>query len=312
VGADATSEQLEQLFAEWFAGTSPDDEVVPGITMTAYRQLLTPAPPPRGRLWCADVVYGTAGQGGRDLMLDMYSGKPGERSPGIVFIHGGGWQGGHRYELVRQAVEMAGSGYVTATIDYRLSGEAHWPAALEDAKCAVRWLREHADEIGVDPRRIAVAGSSAGGHLAALAALTPGRFEGAGGWPGVSSEVQAAVLFAPALDLRTAAVSDSLRPLVDAFLGNHVDVATEASPISHVTRACPPVLTRVGDQDELTPVSPCKDFHRLLDDVGVPNRLEILPAGAHAVGIYDHGGCVRAMASFLAEHVGPLGSSPAS
>jgi acetyl esterase/lipase len=305
-GRRATFEQLEQLFADWFAGISPNEEVAPGITVRAYQHLLTPAPAPRGRRWCPDVVYGKAGRDGRDLVADLYSGVPGERSPGIVFIHGGGWRGGHRYMLIRQAAEMAANGYVTATIDYRLSGEAPWPAALEDAKCAVRWMRKHADEVGVDPAQIVVVGGSAGGHLAALVALTSGLLEGAGGWADVSSEVNAAVLYEPVLDLREAAVSDALRPLVEAFLNDYDDLASDASPITRVTADCPPVLTRVGEHDETTPVAPCEAFHRLLDEVHVPNQLEILPGKSHGVPVYDHCGCIRAITAFLADHLQTL------
>src|SRR5438067_9426358 len=103
---------------------------------------------------------------------------------------------------VRHAHALASAGYVTASINYRLVPEATWPAALEDAKCAVRWMRANAAGLGVDTEKIVAVGDSAGGHLAAMVALTPGRFEGQGGNAQESSAVQGAVLLCPATDLR--------------------------------------------------------------------------------------------------------------
>lgn len=292
-----------KLLDEWFPGRSADEELWPGATLDAVREFLTPTPAPPGSRWCPDVVFGAAGRDGQSLSLDLYAVESGEERPGIVFIHGGGWRSGHRHLLVRQASDMAAKGYVTATISYRLSGEAKWPAALEDAKCAVRWMRTHATEIGLDGRRIAVAGGSAGGQLAAMIALTPGRFEGTGGWDDVASEVQAAVLYNPVLDLRTAGLNDGTRDIVEAFLGD-ADSGSDASPITQVSTSCPPILTRVGDQDQATPAATCVTFHRLLDAASVPNRLEIVHGMDHGIALHDHIGCIRAMGSFLAEHLG--------
>ncbi|MBB5159355.1 alpha/beta hydrolase [Saccharopolyspora phatthalungensis] len=236
------------------------------------------------------VVYGTGG--GRPLELRLY-GRGGGRRPGVVFVHGGGWRKGTLDMLARLASEVADAGYVTATIDYRLSGEARWPAALEDAKCAVRWMRAHADELGVDAYRIAAAGGSAGGHLAALVALTPGRFEGSGGWAGVSSAVQAAVLYNPVIDLGVPAIGE----MVEEFLGP--EPVPVASPLSYVDHSCPPVLSRVGTEDELTPASGCVAFHGRLDELGVANELEIVPGRGHGLPVHDHEGCYHATIDFL-------------
>lgn len=285
-------EQLEMI------GATP--ELAAPLTAETLRWLATPKPAPPGSEWRAGVIYGTGGTGGRGLALYLYARGAGERRPGIVFLHGGGWQSGHPYMLVHHARELAANGYVTATISYRFSAEARWPAALEDAKCAVRWMRAHASEIGLDPDRIAVAGGSAGGHLAAMVALTPGHFEGTGGWETFSSDVQAAVLYNPALDLR----SEGLVRLdaVQAFLGDTSEVLlSEASPITYVTPACPPVLTRVGDEDVFTTAQMCESFHRELDAQGVPNRLESVPGKGHGIPLHDHTGCVRSTIDFLGE-----------
>jgi acetyl esterase/lipase len=282
----------------------PDEEVQPGVTagemLARFEAMVTPPEAPQGCDYRPEVVYGTGG--GRDLKLWLYA-RPGERSPGIVFIHGGGWVGGHPFMLVRMAAAMAERGYVTATIEYRLSTETTFPGPLSDAKCAVRWMRANADEIGLDPSRLAVAGGSAGGHLAALVALTPGRHEGDGGHDDFASDVRAAVLFNPGLDLRLTG-DPTLDGIVTQLLGEPTDERiAEATPLTHVTSASPPFLTRVGDRDRITPASTCERFHGLLDDARVPNRLDVLPGLDHGIPQTDFAGCVEAMTGFLDEHL---------
>ena len=285
----------------------PDEEVQPGVTagemLARIEAMTSPPETPSGCEYRPEVVYGTGG--GRDLKLWLYA-RPGERSPGIVFIHGGGWVGGHPFMLVRMAAAMAERGYVTATIEYRLSGETTFPGPLSDAKCAVRWMRANADAIGLDPQRLAVAGGSAGGHLAALVALLPGRYEGEGGNDGFASDVQAAVLFNPGLDLQLTG-NALLDPIIVQLLGEATDERiAEATPLTHVTSASPPFLTRVGDVDRVTPASTCETFHQLLDDAGVPNRLDVLPGLDHGIPQTDFDGCVEAMTEFLGEHLAPV------
>lgn len=269
----------------------------------ALRDYVEPRPAPHGMRWLTDVVYGTAGAAGRDLILHMYAGEPGEARPAIVFIHGGG---AHPFHLVSHANELAASGYATATIEYRGWAEAGWPGPLEDAKCAVRWVRAHASELGVDPARIAVAGGSAGGWLAALVALTPGRFEGSGGWEDVASEVQAAVLYNPLLDVRS--VHAGLEQSVSRFLGTSApEVAADASPLAQITAAAPPVATHVGDEDDVTPAWVCEQFHARLDELGIANELQIVAGKGHGIPLGDYEGCVRTTRAFLARHL-PVGA----
>ena len=136
--------------------------------------------------------YGT-----RELKLDMFQpgGAGATARPCVVFLHGGGWRSGTREMDWPIAIRVARSGFVTVTVEHRLSPEAKYPAAVHDIKAAIRWLRAHGDEYHIDTNRIAVSGFSSGAQLAALVGVTGGLepFEGAGGSAGHSSAVQAVI-----------------------------------------------------------------------------------------------------------------------
>ncbi|HZQ87625.1 MAG TPA: alpha/beta hydrolase [Acidimicrobiales bacterium] len=274
--------------ATWLADAKalpPDHRIEPaGVTVEDFLAFHGRQPTPIGYRYDPYVVYGTAGAGGRPLHLHMY--RPTEVDvprAAVVFVHGGGWWSGNPFKYMRAAALLAARGYVTATVCYRLVPEATWPAALEDAKCAVRWVRAHADELGVDPDRIAVSGDSAGGHLAALVALTPGQFEGDGGHGDITSEVQLALLLYPLTDMHDPATPTDGRTLVSNFLGEVTETRLrESSPVNHVHPDAPPVLTITGSEDALTTVAMIGRFHAALDDAGVPNKLVVYPGRSHA------------------------------
>lgn len=213
-----------------------------------------------------DVVFGRAGRS--DLLLDLC--RPAGRRPSalpiVVFIHGGGWHGGDKESYRDPALRVASRGYLCASIDYRLAGQAPFPAALEDCNCAVRWLRAHAAECGGDPNRVAAWGHSAGGHLAAMVALTPGEFEGDGGWAGLPSGLRCALCYSTPFDL--AAPMQHLGVAVMQFLGTVA--ADRASPMSYVVNGAPPFLVCHGDQDDLVPVEQSDRFVAAMRDAGAP------------------------------------------
>jgi acetyl esterase/lipase len=200
--------------------------------------------------------------GGHPLLLDVY--RPKERAavpaPAMLWIHGGGWRAGDK-EPAPLALQLATRGFVTASANYRLSGEAPFPAAIEDCKCAVRFLRANAARYGIDPARIGVAGGSAGGHLALLVGTADesAGLEGTGGWKGVSSRV-AAVLswFGPAdFSVGHEAFEKGRGPSIAAFLGGALNEKPEnyrrASPVTWVSKDDPPLLLIHGNADSTVP-----------------------------------------------------------
>src|SRR4051794_10569699 len=142
------------------------------------------AEPPADVQFTRDVVYGKGG--GEDLKLNIARPKnpAAKKLPCIVFIHGGGWQMGDRAAHDWATWDAAHRGYVSATIGYRLAPKHKFPAQVNDVKCAIRFLRAHADEYGLDPDRIGACGFSAGGHLVMMLGVTSKEdgLEGDGGW----------------------------------------------------------------------------------------------------------------------------------
>lgn len=237
--------------------------------------------------------------GVRPLELDLYL-PPGESSsvPAVVFLHGGGWRLGSR-RLAGPAYvgrspspfeRLAAGGIAVASIDYRLSGEARWPSQLHDAKAAVRWLRSRADELGVDPDRIAAWGESSGGHLAALLGLTGRELDGEIGVVGPSSAVAAVVAWYPPTDLASLpgdlgshpmAVDSREALLLGAPLPTVPELTAEASPLTHVRPGAPPFLLLHGEADQLIPCVQSERLVSALRAVDGDVEFETFPGADH-------------------------------
>jgi acetyl esterase/lipase len=248
-----------------------------------------------------DVVSGTGG--GRALRLHMVRSRnhSGVTLPAVIYVHGGFWMGGTRDRGLERLPGLVQRGYVGATIEYRLSQEATFPAQIEDCKMAVRYLRAHADEYGIDAEHIGVWGGSAGGHLAALLGTSGGvaSLEGHGGWPEQSSRVQAAVDMYGPTDLLQAGSGYKGRRGVDGniphpdeadspeslLVGGAVqenkDKANAANPISYIRRDCPPFLVIHGTADALVHYSQSELLHAALQKAGVESELLIYPEKPH-------------------------------
>lgn len=257
---------------------------------------------PDGSTFVERATYAVA-PGGRVLELLLYARTDRkERSPGMLFVHGGGWSEGTPMMHMKHCHDLAALGFVAATIRYRLWPEAGIPSQVEDAKAAVRWMRANASSIGLDPNRIAIGGGSAGGHLAGMVALTPGRFEGAHGPTCVPSTVQAAVLWYPAIDLVTGC-DPGLHETVRTMCGE--EAVETYSPITYVSGGAPPILSLTGDDDVTTTAPMIRRFHDELTKQGATNELEVLEGREHA---YDFASdewqnSFDRMAEFLAAHL---------
>ena len=200
---------------------------------------------PPGVDFIPDLVY--ASPSGHDLHLDLFCPKSGKGPfAAVIYLHGGGWRSGSRSQFYRYAAQMAGVGFVGATIEYRLSGEARYPAALEDSRTAVRWLRAHAAKYNIDPKRIGAAGQSAGGHLAALLGVGANAAE----------QVRAVAAFNPLTDL-TSLTQGEAGDAVTGFLGTTYDAGAEiwreASPLTHVSGRSAPMIFLHGTADRTVP-----------------------------------------------------------
>ncbi len=223
-----------------------------------------------------------------DLKLDIYRSKKLKKAaPALIFIHGGSWAKGKRSDYLPYLLDYAQKDYVTVTVSYRLSGVAHFPAALEDVKCAVRWIRKNAEEYLIDPDKIAVIGGSAGGHLAMMLGYTNDNEYTNGCTDSISSKVNAVVNIYGPVDLTTPYARE--RNEVSYFLNysysENPEIYRNASPRKYISHDDPPTLIFHGTIDSLVPVSQADSLHNWLDKAGVPNEYHRLKGWPHAMDI---------------------------
>jgi len=241
-----------------------------------------------------DVEFGKGGDRALKMHLVKPKSPPKDPMPVVVYIYGGGWKAGSRDAGIRPLTRLAGKGYFGASIEYRLSQEAEFPALIEDCKCAIRFLRAKAKEFGIDPERIGVWGPSAGGHLAALVGTSGGvkELEGAGGWADPSSRVQAVVdWFGPTDFLKMGknkidhdAANSPESQLIGGPIQECKEKAAKANPITYVTKDDPPFLIMHGDKDDLVPPSQSEMLHEALQKAGVESTLHVVPGAGHGFG----------------------------
>ena len=227
------------------------------------------------------MVYGTAS--GQPLNLDIYySAADLKPAPLVVFTHAGSFTTGDKrlIEASSELPELMARGYVVASVNYRLS--VPFPAPIEDAKAAVRFLRGNAAKYGIDPQRIGAWGQSAGGYLACFLALTTEAdgFEGTDGTAGVSSRVSAVVDQYGPTDFALSTDPGEVDP---SYLGPSPSDAllAKASPVTYVTRDAPPFLVMHGAKDNFVPVAHSQELVKKLTDAGVTAELVVVKNAGH-------------------------------
>lgn len=228
---------------------------------------------------------------GSSRTLDLYVPAGDGPFPLIMWVHGGGWHSGDKQpEGARLAATFLPHGFAVATVAYRLTPEAPFPAQVEDCDLALAWLRRHAAACRIDPARVGLIGHSAGAHLCALMAVVGGR----GVWEGVRQPVQAVVCWSPPCDLdrergawpRNMFVWNPQDKFSQTFFPGglyHAEFARRASPASHVHGDVPPLLVVHGDQDTVVPIGQARAFRDRLKELGVNAEFRTATGRGHDV-----------------------------
>jgi acetyl esterase/lipase len=256
-----------------------------------------------------DIEFARVGE--HALKLDIHLPSETKSQPLVVWVHGGAWRSGSKNDVPIAA--LLGHGYAIASVDYRLSPVAKFPAQIHDLKAAIRFLRAKAAEFGYSAERIAIAGGSAGGHLAALVGVTNGHKElegDVGDHDGQTSDVQAIISFYGPTNLTTILAQStphglSVRvPALELLFGGHPDarpdLARLASPVVHVDSRDPPLLILHGDQDPQVPINQSHELIGAYKKAGLPATLEVIYGGVHGGKPFYAPERIQQVADFLA------------
>ena len=236
-----------------------------------------------------DIEYARVGE--TSLKLDLHR-PQGENPPLIVYVHGGGWRAGSKEDV--PIADLYDKGFAIASVDYRLSTQAVFPAQVHDIKAAIRFLRANADVFHLNTTKIAIIGSSAGGHLAALVGVSNGNpdLEGkVGEHLDQSSDVQTIVSYYGASNLETILSQSTPKgrdfriPALKLLLGDTPDKKPElarlASPVTHLDKHDPPLLLIHGDADPQMPPQQSQELAKAYESLGLPVTLILLPGSLH-------------------------------
>lgn len=259
-----------------------------------------------------DIEYARVGN--VSLKLDLYVPENVASPPLVVWVHGGAWRSGTKDRMPLS--ELVRRGFAMASVDYRLSPVARFPAQVHDCKAAIRFLRANAERYAFDASRIGIAGSSAGGHLVAEIGMTNGHsmLEGTvGNHLDESSSVHAIVdYYGPSNFLTILRQSTphglSVRiPALQLLLGSqpeeNVELAKLASPVFHVDKTDPPLLLIHGDQDPQVPINQSHELHGRYRSLGLPVQFEVIHGGAHGGRQFYDQARIDLVEQFLLKHL---------
>lgn len=254
-----------------------------------------------------DICYTTVGN--QPLHLDLIRLPAKSPQPLIICIHGGGWGAGTKHDMLEMSLGLAKVGYCVASVDYRLAPKNRFPAAVSDVKSALKYLKDHAQELKIDAKRIAVIGSSAGGHLALMLATTTQDIDSIKASSSSNpTPIRAAVSIAGPTDL-SAPLPHQSELVVESFIGKKraeaPELCREASPIVFVNRNSSPILFIHGDRDEIVPYKQSVDMLAACKKAGVVSELVTLHNRGHADGgdPKENEAAIRTMVNFLAQNL---------
>jgi acetyl esterase/lipase len=231
-----------------------------------------------------------------ELKLDLY--LPRKRTaplPTLMLFHGGGWVDGQKERNVFQLLPYLSLGWAVINVEYRVARQSPAPAAVEDCRCALRWVTYHAKEYNLDTSKIMLTGGSAGGHLALITGMLPAQSvfdrqcptESSTRWREATepqTKVAAIVNWYGITDVADLLEGPNAKHYAMEWLGslsNRQELARQLSPINYVRAALPPIITIHGDQDDIVPYSHAVRLHTALDKAGVPNQLVTIRGGKH-------------------------------
>ena len=271
VGSDPHEDQLDQV-TRW-------------ATVAAFEFRRFPDPE-RQPLAGPGIVYKRAQN--IDLKLDVYTpGPETQKRPTVVYIHGGGWVHIWKEDRIFYLLPYLARGMNTVNVEYRLANQSLAPAAVEDCRCALRWVHQHAQEYGFDTSKIVVLGESGGGHLA----LMTGMLDPSAGFDDSCAWLMGDKPIPVAAIINLFGITDVEEMLEEPhkisyameWLGyqpNRLELAKKLSPLSYVRKGVPPIITVVGTKDPVLYPQNSR-LHEALDRAGVPNQLVTIPGGGH-------------------------------
>lgn len=243
-----------------------------------------------------NVVYATYGDVERKLQI-IVPHRTGYQFPLVVFVQGSAWRKQDIYANIPNLCHIAAKGYIVASVEIRDTDIARFPAAVEDVKCAIRYMRKHAGEYGVDVNRVAVWGDSSGGHLSLMTGLTIGEYDN-GMYSEYSDEVSAVIDYYGVTDLLTLGkynnildhdAADSPEGLfVGGRVQDHIELAKQASPLhQNLDKALPPFLIIHGDSDVIVHINQSIEMYKALKEHGQKALFYKVIGADHGTGVWS-------------------------
>jgi acetyl esterase/lipase len=278
-----------------FAAVCAQDQPSPWATDAGSRYWVQP-----------DIVYQVANN--QSLKLDVwYQHDVKTLSPTLVYIHGGGWIFGIKEGSILQFLPFLERGWTVVNVEYRMASSSLAPAAVEDTRCALRWVFRNAQQWRFDTSKIVLMGHSAGGHLSLITGMLPDGTSLDNQCYGTEKLKVAAIInwFGPT-DVNDLLKGENVKNYAVMWLGsqpNAEEIARRVSPLTYVRAGLPPILTIHGEKDDVVPYSHATRLREALDNAKVPNQLLAIPGGAHGgFSQADYVKCYETIWAFLRQN----------